>query len=380
MPELAVVIPTLNERKNVQPLLEKLELALSGVEWEAVFVDDDSKDGTADLLRSIGLRDPRVRVLQRIGRRGLSSAAIEGMMATAAPYVAVMDADLQHDETLLPKMLGRIKQDQLDLVVGSRNVGDGSMGDFSAGRQRLSNLGRTLSRLVCRQDVSDPMSGFFMVSRRFLEEVVHNLSGLGFKILVDLVASSPRPVKLAEMPYRFGERLAGESKLDTMVGIEYLLLLIDKAVGDYIPARFVLFAIVGAFGLIVHLAVLGTLLATSSMTFLYSHSLATFVAMTFNFLVNNYITYRDRKLRGWGIVSGLLWFYAACALGALSNFGLAQLAYSAGVPWWIAGAAGMMVSSVWNYGVTAAFSWRTARRKARMFRAAPARSEAEAAR
>ena len=174
--ELTVVVPTRNERGNIQPLLERLEQALQGVNWEVVFVDDDSPDQTADVVRSIARTNSRVRCLQRIGRRGLSSACIEGVLSSAAPYVAVIDADLQHDEKLLPRMLETIKADDLDVVVGSRHVEGGSLGDWAASRQKISSFATGLARVVLRSDLSDPMSGFFMMRRTAFDQTVRRLS------------------------------------------------------------------------------------------------------------------------------------------------------------------------------------------------------------
>ena len=359
--ELAVVTPTFQESTNVEPLLTLLDLALKGIAYEVIFVDDDSPDGTAELVRRVSLTDPRVRVLQRIGRRGLSSACIEGMLSTAAPYIAVMDADLQHDERILPRMLELIKSDRLDLVIGTRNGEGGSKGEFARSRVLLSDLGAMLSRRICKVTLSDPMSGFFLVDRRFFEGVVHQLSGLGFKILVDLVASSNRPVRFQEVPYHFRNRRGGESKLDINVMIEYASLLLDKAVGNLVPVRFVLFALVGTVGLLLHMTVLGMLHFRARVDFTIAQSAATVVAMTFNFLLNNLVTFRDRRLRGWKILPGLLSFYVACSLGALANVSLAQLLISSGYSWLVAGAAGLVVSSVWNYGVNAIFTWRRSR-------------------
>lgn len=359
--ELSVVLPTYNEKENIPVLLPALDVALVGIEWEAIFVDDDSPDGTADYVRSLANSNRKVRLIERIGRRGLSSACIEGIMSSAAPYIAVMDADMQHDEAILPKMLERIRRDRLDLVVGSRNLSSGGMGDFSRRRVRLSNMGNRVSRLVCHCDISDAMSGFFVVDRNYFSEIVHRLTGSGFKILVDMLASSQRPVHVAEIPYRFRNREKGESKLDVNVELEYLFLLIDKMIGNYVPTRFVLFVLVGSLGVLVHLSVLALFYRTAQMPFVTSQALATLVAMTFNFLLNNAVTFRDRRLHGWRVLTGLLTFYLACSLGALMNVSFAQFLHGHAAPWYLAGAAGTIISSVWNYGVNTILTWRRAR-------------------
>lgn len=358
--ELAIVIPTFNEQGNIVPLLERLRDTLVGVNWEAVFVDDDSPDGTADAIRELGRTDPSIRVLQRIGRRGLASACIEGMLATAARYIAVIDADLQHDESVLPRMYDLIRAGQLDLVVGSRNIEGGSMGEFAKERVMLSGLGKRLSRAVAKCDLSDPMSGFFIVDRRFFEEVVYRLSGVGFKILVDLVASSRRPVRFAEVPYKFRNRERGESKLDINVGLEYLQLLMDKMTGQVIPSRFVMFGIVGGLGFGVHVSILALLYYVSGVPFWSAQITATFVAMTFNFLLDNITTFRDRRRRGLRLLTGLLIFYVACSIGTMINLAFAEFLLRGGLPWYIAGLLGMAVTSVWNFGVNTIFTWRRA--------------------
>ena len=362
MLELAVIVPTLNERENVLPLIARLEDSLAGIEWEVVFVDDDSPDATAELCRQLGRGNPRVRVLQRIGRRGLASACIEGILATCAPFVAIIDGDLQHDETLIPGMLERLKSENLDLVVGSRNVEGGSMGGFDARRVRLSNLGRAISRRIVSCDLQDPMSGFFVADRRFVNKALPRISAIGFKILLDLIASSPQPVRLAEVPYEFQTRFRGESKLDTTVGFEYLSLVLHKLIGSLLPVQFVMFGLVGLAGVLLHLAVLSVLLFAGGMPFVKAHTIATAVAIVANFSLNNVITHRDRRLHGWRQIPGLVVFFEVCALGALSNFALARLLYSTGLPWYFAGTTGMAISSVWNYSVTAALSWRPASR------------------
>ena len=359
--ELSVVLPTYNEKENIPTLLSALDRALAGIQWEAIFVDDNSPDGTADYVRRLANTNRKIRLIERIGRRGLSSACIEGIMSSAAPYIAVMDADMQHDETILPKMLETIRHDRLDLVVGSRNLLDGGMGDFSRRRVRLSNVGNRISRLVCHCDLTDAMSGFFVVDRNYFNEIANRLTGSGFKILVDMLASSQRPVCVAEIPYRFRKRERGESKLDVNVELEYLFLLIDKMIGNYVPTRFVFFVLVGSLGVVVHMSALALFYRAAQMPFVTSQALATLVAMTFNFLLNNVVTFRDRRLRGWRVLTGLLTFYLACSLGALMNVSFAQFLHRHAVPWYLAGVSGTIISSVWNYGVNTILTWRRAR-------------------
>ncbi len=354
--ELTVVVPTFNERDNIAPLLARLQAALFGIEWEVVFVDDDSPDGTAAEIRLLARADPRIRCLQRIGRRGLSTAVIEGMLSSSAPHLAVIDADLQHDETLLPRMLAALKAESLDLVVGSRHVAGGGVGDWDRRRVQISGIAARLARLVVAAELSDPMSGFFMISRPAFEAALRRLSGQGFKILLDLFASAPTAYRFKEMPYVFGRRLHGESKLDSLVVWEYLMLLLDKLFGRYVPVRFVFFAAIGTSGIAVHFLTL--YFAMMAVSFPVAQALGTVVAMTSNYALNNTLTYRDRRLKGARFLVGLLSFYAICGLGAVANVGIASVAFAQHYSWWISGLAGAAVGVVWNYAVSSVFTWR----------------------
>jgi dolichol-phosphate mannosyltransferase len=354
--ELTVVVPAFNERDNIELLVDRLEIALGRTAWEVVYVDDDSPDGTAAAVRELSQINPRVRCVQRIGRRGLSTAVIEGILASSAPYIAVMDADLQHDESVLQEMLETLKRDELDVVVGSRYTGGGGIGDWNKGRAAMSKFATQLSRVVVPAELTDPMSGFFVMTRAAFDQSVRHLSGQGFKILLDLFASSPTPYRFKEVPYTFRDRLRGESKLDGAVVWEYLMLLVDKTVGRWVPARFVLFALVGTFGLALHLGVLRSMLIAFS--FPMAQAIATAVAMVSNFSINNALTYRDRRLRGWKFVGGLATFCAVCAVGAIANVRLASLAFEQHYVWWLSGLAGAAASVVWNYAVTSIVTWR----------------------
>lgn len=354
---LSIVVPTFNESQNIQELLHRLEATLGMTGWEIVFVDDDSPDGTAAVVRNIARTDLRVRCLQRIGRRGLSSACIEGMLAVSAPTIAVMDADLQHDETVLPKMLTEIEQGGADVVIGTRYSAGGSTGDWNEHRKAMSRLATAASRVVLKQPVSDPMSGFFMLRRKVLDSTVHHLSGLGFKILLDILATAKQPLRVAEVPYRFRDRFAGESKLDEMVVWEYGMLLADKTIGRFVPVRFLTFSVIGGLGVLVHMAVLSLVFQGIDLGFANSQSLATGTAMIFNFALNNVLTYRDWRLRGWAWLKGLLSFMLACSIGALANVGIATYLFENRTQWMLAALAGVLVGAVWNYAVSQIYTW-----------------------
>ena len=356
MPELSVVVPAYRERDNVLPLIAALSQALPECDWEAIFVVDDAFDGTEDVVRERAQHDPRVRCIQRIGRRGLASACIEGMLASSAPYLAVIDADLQHDESLLPELLQKMRSSEADIVVASRYMEGASTGELASGRVRASRLASALSRLLTR-DLTDPMSGFFIVRRTFLERVVRRLYGRGFKILLDLIAAARGEARIAELPYRMRSRLHGESKLSARVVAEFFMLILYHLFGRLLPARFFLFAAVGVTGVAVHLAVLWATFGASGGKFLASQLLATWAAMTSNFFLNNAFTYSDQRLRGRRLWRGLLTFYVACGIGAFINIAVAEWLFLKSVVFWAAGLAGALVASLWNFFTTASFTW-----------------------
>ena len=359
-PSLSIIVPTFHESGNVEELVRRLDSVLKGLAWEVVFVDDDSPDGTADLVRAVSMIDSRVRCVQRIGRRGLSSACIEGILATSAPFIAVMDADLQHDERVLPEMLRLLRNDNLDIVVGSRYVQGGSVGEWQNERAAMSRFATKLSRLVVRADLRDPMSGYFMLRREVFMKTIRRLSSIGFKILLDIFASAPTPLKFREVPFEFRARFSGESKLDSVAMWDYGVLLLDKLVGHIVPVRFVMFSIVGVFGLGIHLLVLAASIEGALFTFEAAQTTATIAAMTANFVFNNYLTYRDKRLKGYQLLRGLLTFYAACGLGALANIGVASYVFAHNYSWWLSGIAGVAIGAVWNYAATSLFTWRNA--------------------
>lgn len=374
-PELTVIAPSFNEAENVVPLIEKLTAALDGVHWEVIFVDDDSPDGTSERVREQARLNSRVRCVQRLGRRGLTSACSEAVLASSAPYVAIIDADLQHDETLLPKMLAVLKSGEAEIVIGSRYTEKKLSEGFTRFRQFTSFIATRLAQIILHANLTDPVSGFFMAKREVFEGAIHNLSGIGNKILVDIFASSNRRLKFRDLPYTFRARQHGESKLDTLTVWEYLVLLADKVFGRFIPIRLILFSLVGASGVVVHFAVFWTALLSglaasyspdASIRFAFAQALATLVAATSNFFLNNILTYRDKRLRGLAIVTGLLSFLAISSVGAVVSVSFAGQVLA----WFpeamrqgnyvlsFAALSGIAVSTILNFSATAIFTWR----------------------
>lgn len=355
--ELSVIVPTYNERGNVAPLVTRLEATLAGVAWEAVFVDDDSPDGTAREVKTIAARDPRVRCLRRVNRRGLAGACIEGILGSSAPYVAVIDADLQHDETLLPRMLDSLKSGRSDLVVATRFGAGGSAQAMSPTRESGSRLARRLAWMLGGVALSDPMSGFFAIRRDRFEPLAASLSPDGFKILLDIVTRARGTLRVAEEPYSFGPRVYGKSKLDARVVLEYLGLLLSRASRDAVTPRFLSHALVGVVGLVVQLVAMRVGLALG-LAFIQAYALGAVVALGASFVVTNLLlTHSDRRLRGFSVIPGLLVFGVTSAFGLVAGIGMAAWLYTLRPVWWLAGAVGSVVGTVCSHATSPRLSW-----------------------
>ncbi|MGB6536660.1 MAG: glycosyltransferase family 2 protein [Xanthobacteraceae bacterium] len=356
-PELSVIVPTFNERANVPLLVERLSQRLASCDWEVIFVDDNSPDGTAAAARAIGESDRRVRCIRRIGRRGLAGACLEGMLASQARYVAVMDADMQHDEALLVPMLDNLRSGKTDLVIASRYLGGGSAAGLSKQRSRVSRWSNALVRFLFGIDLTDPMSGHFMIRRDVFETIAPAISSQGFKILLDILVTARGRLRIAELPSDFRARQHGESKLDSKIALDFAALLAAKLTKDAVSARFLLFCLVGLTGIAVHLSILRIVLA-AGFSFGTGQAVATVIAIGWNFILNNVFTYRDQRLTGWHFLTGLIRFQVICAIGAVSNVGIATWIYDYDSVWWIAGLGGALIGTVWNFVVSAAFVWR----------------------
>lgn len=357
-PGVTVVVPTFRECKNIPLVVARIEETLGELDWEVVFVDDDSDDDSGRVLLELSRSHPRVRFIRRFGRRGLTSACLEGMASSSADLFAVMDADLQHDERILPEMITAFRDDPLlDLAVGTRYSHGGGTGNWSRQRAFISRFATMIEKSLLRTPLSDPMSGFFVIRRQLFEETVRQTTGKGFKILLDIVLSCGRELRTREFPYEFRERKHGESKLDIVVGLEYLFLLADKTLGRFLPVSFVLYVLAGLSGLFLHLIVLGCLFLATGLPFVMAQTVSTLVAMVSNFLVNNAITFRSRRLRGAALVPGLAAYIFICGFGAIVNVQSAEYLFENKIHWWFAGASGALIGAVWNYAVSTQIVW-----------------------
>jgi dolichol-phosphate mannosyltransferase len=362
-PTLSVVVPTYRESANIPVLFERIKTALDGLPWEMIVVDDDSPDGTADVAFALASADRRLRCLRRVNRSGLAGAVVEGWMSSSADFVAVIDGDLQHDETILPDMYRALAEGKGNLAIGTRVGIEAKTDGLSPTRRNLSDLGAWFFRRVVGAPITDPMSGFFMLRRDIVARLAPRLSADGFKILVDIVLSAGDELKIVEAPYRFRKRAAGESKLTPLVALDFVGLVGHHASGGLMPIRFVLFALVGAIGLVVHILALAALRSWSgTLDFISEQLFATLVAMASNFVLNNEITYRPYRFQGLSALGGFAAFAIGCSLGALANIDVASWLYKSNQTWWLSGLAGALLSVVWNYAVSTNLVWRNRHR------------------
>lgn len=360
--ELSVILPTFNERANLPALFEKLEAVLEGVAWEVIVVDDNSPDRTYQFVKELAWSDQRFRCIRRVNRRGLAGACIEGILSSSAPFVAVMDADLQHDETILIRMLRRLRSGEVDLMVGSRYVDGGTAtSGFPRWRNAMSLMARTAAQRTLRVNFKDLMSGFFMIRRDVVEDIAPDLSTSGFKILLDIAATSGPDLRIEEIGYTFRKRERGESKLDARVALDFFGLLLNKMTRGFLPTRFALFALVGLSGVAVHISAVYLLHIVTNFAFVYAQAIATWIAMTSNFFINNFVTYRDIRLHKGEFIRGLVRFYLVCSAGALANVGISTLFYKQFPNWLVASIIGVVMGSVWNYTFSSYYVWRQSR-------------------
>ena len=356
---LTVVLPAYNERENVDVLVAALHQAdIHGQIKRIIYVDDDSPDLTSEHIKS-SQYPIDVLCIHRIGRQGLSSAVVEGILLADTQYVAVMDADGQHTPHDLMEMLKLAMAEGNQLVIGSRFKNQATVETHVGLRSLLSKVGNRLANHVLRRQLSDPLTGFFLIERSLFAEVSHQVRGSGFKILVDVIYNlRDKDIKIAETQIQFQQRLHGESKLDSGVMIEFVDQMIGLFIGKIYPEKFIGFLMVGVFGMCIHFTILYLTLFILALSFTIAQTLATLVAMMANFALNNLLTFRRNRLKGFEWFKGLIYFVLVCSLGAVANVGVSGYIFKLDNMWWLSGLAGIIVGTAFNFTLSKYFVWK----------------------
>ncbi len=360
-PTLSIVIPTYNEKDNISTILEKLKKELKGINNEIIFVDDNSPDGTSIIVKELTKNSPEIRLIHRIGRKGLAGAVIEGIFAANSDLVAVMDCDLQHDTTKLLDMMDLFSYNSsLDLVIGSRFTETGEISEkaFSKIRELGSKVTTFLIKKVLNITATDPLSGFFMVRKDTFLKSSENLQTQGFKVLADFLATSGKNIEIKEVGYKFKSRIAGESKMSFLTALELVGLVLSQILKGKVSIRFILFCMVGLSGIFVQLLITGLAMMLINQ-FPTSQTLGIIGAMTSNYFLNNIITFQERKLKSLDLIRGLFSFYLICSLGAFTNIAVATYVFEISSNWIISSLIGAIFGAVWNFTLTSIFTWKS---------------------
>lgn len=369
--KVTVISPTYNEADNVAPLVQAVGSALEGLDYEIVIVDDDSPDRTWERAEQLERAGQRVRSLRRMGRRGLGFAVIDGFRAAQGELVACIDSDLQHDPAILPEM-ARALNDGADLAIGCRYTAGGGTRDWNFGRRLGSWMATRMAQVFLGVRLKDPMSGYFMMRRTDFMKIQDRLDGEGFKILLE-ITSTMDAAKVSEIPYTFGPRRAGESKLSRHVAWAYLRQLYRLSwLGRVIPVEFVKFSVVGAIGVVVNLLAMMAIFRWAGLTDWRASLAASAIATVSNYVLNNVWTFRHRVRKGMTFLSGYLMYLIFAAVG-LAVTTTSYVALSAAIakyvgpgthyhalPAWVLLICQLMaivLGTYFNYALNKAFTW-----------------------
>ncbi|MCL0050237.1 glycosyltransferase [Dehalococcoidia bacterium] len=354
---VCLIIPTYNERGNILPLVERIHHALSGYDYEILFVDDNSGDETAELITALSSQYP-VKVIVRKNKKGLASAVVDGLGQATGQIIGVMDADLQHPPEVLPDLLREV-QNGADIVIASRYIKGGACQGWGLARRIISKGAIFLAHLLLpsTRQVRDPVSGFFIFNREVVANA--NLRPTGYKILLEILMEG-KFRNLAEVPFTFRVRTSGASKLNARQQIDYLkhIYSLMKRKGELL--RFVKFCLVGLSGVLVHLGLLYLLTEFVGLFYLVSAVISIQSSIISNFTLNNYFTFADRRLPGAkSFLNRLLKFNLVSLAGLGLNIGvLGLLTEVFGIYYLISALGGIVVAVLWNYLVNTGWTWR----------------------
>ncbi len=377
---VSVIVPTYNEVDNIVEVIDRLRRTLSGQTHEIIVVDDNSPDFTWQLARQHGAHDPSVKVIRRIGKRGLASAVLDGMAAASGESLAVIDGDLQHDETVLGVMVASVIDDGADICIGTRMGDGGSQGQRTKTRRRVTTAGDAIARKILPplRRTSDPLSGFFVVSRHLYEQAAPQMNRnlREYKVLWMFLAHQ-HDIKVTEVGYVFRPRVGGETKLSGGVLLDDLISALALRIGRNVSPLFIKYCLVGASGVAVSLIVyaLGELAnlpafnlgITPDLNPIYLSALLGIQASIItNFLANNYFTFYDRRYRGWSLLGGFSLFQLVSVVGVFVQLSVFQLLHRNGFPTSSASpdiaaainnGVGLALASVTNFFLNVSITW-----------------------
>jgi dolichol-phosphate mannosyltransferase len=355
---ISIVGPTYNESGNISLFVQDVDAALAGYNWEILFVDDNSSDGTAATVFELASIDDRVRLILRMSDRGLAKSCIQGMLSAKGELLCVMDVDGQHDPEVIVDMVARMEADGLDIISAARQLDDiGASDALSPVRNKISKLGNKLCEILLKRKLSDPLTGYFIIRRDAFLRVAPQLGDAGFKILLDILYSD-KSLKHAEIPFEFGSRRQGESKFDSFVAWTFLSFLLSKISGGLLPPKLVSFLLVGALGLPVHFATLYVFLGLG-LNFVWAQSMAAFAAATSNFFLNDLLTFHNQRLSGRKMFWGYLKFIAVSSVGIVANVSVASIANDRLIHVvFLATIAGIAMDTLWKFVMINRFIWK----------------------
>lgn len=344
---LSVIIPTFNEAENILKVINEVEDSLQGHDYEIIVVDDNSPDGTSDLVKKYSKSNSKVSCIKRTWKKGLSSAVVEGVALSSKEHICVMDGDGQHNPKDLSKFINEFENQEIDLVIGSRFIGKKNTEGLSSSRNELSRFGIKITNFFLKSPVTDPLSGFFMAKRQSLEGIRGSLYKDGFKILFDILMLD-KSLKFEEVAIDFRSRLKGESKLNISTLFNLAGQIFENLTQGLIPANFIVFAFVGTLGVVVHLASLNILLSFG-IEFILGNLCSTLLAMCSNYFLNNYITFHNIHKLFSERLKGLLKYCFANSFSILANIGVASQFYLNDFSAFSSAMLGIMAGLILNY-------------------------------
>ena len=358
---LSVVLPTFNERNNIISIINQLLELPIPYEIELIIVDDNSSDGTAKVVRDYSQKERRIRLINRFGRSGLSSALKEGCLCASGDQIIIMDSDGQHQVDTINKAINKLNSINTDIVIASRFLEESVQEGLTKRREKGSNIANKFARLSLSKKyahLTDYMSGFIAFKRNNCINTIKKIDVNGFKFLYELLAISKGRLNVLEIPLKFKERKIGTSKLDSAIIWDFVISLLHTFTRRIIPRRAISFAIVGTTGVFVQMFCIYFIIWITNFEFQKVLPFGVIMAASSNYTINNLLTFRENKLKGLKFVGGLFKFLLVSSLPILANIGVTNLFFDKfSSNSFFSQLIGIIVVFIWNYAASSKFVW-----------------------